>query len=666
MSDYGQQSTCYEESVVTRMKLWVAAATAGLVTLAGVTAGISSGAAAAGTGYSVTFVARQCPSYDSIMANRARNNIQESLRDLGPDSRYSPGQPVDPSVEEPAQPLCTPLNGRVFSFGNRIGGKVDHLTVVSGASPPTPATRASVPLLAADGSDTGRTIDGAVTVELSREQLALAQRGSSLWLQGGTPADPLPDPTVHGFGALRCAVDNLNGDNVEWIGYPNGYRHLFCYYLTVQIPPAPGTIRVVKKVTPDAGIVDERFPFTGNVSYNPGGTFQIGMTGGEPAGLDFVRGATRPGDDPWTVREDALPDWVLESLACTSRGGGSTVATDGAAASIRLVAGDLVTCTYTDAPVSQGIVLVQKITRGGTGGPFGFTVRPPTGSPTSFTASTTAEGEEVKAGSVKGRSGRYAVEETLPAPSGAGRWALTEAICNGVHTPIEGTTVDVDATAGDPATCTFTDTFTPAGELRLSKITSGGTGTFSYEIIPDPPLRLSEALNPRRSVTTTAQGVPVSAEPVRRLAMGRYLVTEFAPPVTGGAWTSKTIDCGDNHDVVLRNGQIDVELTAENPVADCRFANHRVPPLPPKPSPTVTPRPPVSPTPTASNEITIAPGIPPSTPPVSLGEGRSTRRGSALPFTGLGLIALLAVAAGAVGLGVVFLGPLRRHRRGSG
>lgn len=32
----------------------------------------------------VTFAARVCNDYTDIMANRARNNLQESLRDLGP------------------------------------------------------------------------------------------------------------------------------------------------------------------------------------------------------------------------------------------------------------------------------------------------------------------------------------------------------------------------------------------------------------------------------------------------------------------------------------------------------------------------------------------------------------------------------------------------------
>ena len=42
----------------------------------------------------VTIAARECPTYESIRANRARNNIQESLKDLGPDTNYAAGEPL--------------------------------------------------------------------------------------------------------------------------------------------------------------------------------------------------------------------------------------------------------------------------------------------------------------------------------------------------------------------------------------------------------------------------------------------------------------------------------------------------------------------------------------------------------------------------------------------
>jgi hypothetical protein len=45
--------------------------------------------APAQTGYWVTIAARVCDAYTDIHANKARNNIQESLKDLGPDTPYT-------------------------------------------------------------------------------------------------------------------------------------------------------------------------------------------------------------------------------------------------------------------------------------------------------------------------------------------------------------------------------------------------------------------------------------------------------------------------------------------------------------------------------------------------------------------------------------------------
>ena len=40
-------------------------------------------------GIKVTIAARECPEYTDITANRARNDIQESLEDLGADTPYT-------------------------------------------------------------------------------------------------------------------------------------------------------------------------------------------------------------------------------------------------------------------------------------------------------------------------------------------------------------------------------------------------------------------------------------------------------------------------------------------------------------------------------------------------------------------------------------------------
>ena len=61
------------------------------------------------------------------------------------------------------------------------------------------------------------------------------------------PSSTSPYPGEYGFGALRCAIDNLNGDNVEWIGFPQGSKHVFCYAYYVKPPPTSGTIIVRKE-----------------------------------------------------------------------------------------------------------------------------------------------------------------------------------------------------------------------------------------------------------------------------------------------------------------------------------------------------------------------------------------------------------------------------------
>src|SRR5262249_35166426 len=150
----------------------------------------------------------------------------------------------------------------------------------------------------------GATIQGATTFELTRQQADYAA-SHDLWIQGGTPTDPALDqqyPDGFGFAALRCAIDNLNGDNVEFISFPSGSRHVFCYAYYVVPPPTSGTLIVRKEVrgAPDA---NESFVMGGNVSYEPSGTFSLDVRNGQPAEQTFYRAATTGGRLPWTVQE---------------------------------------------------------------------------------------------------------------------------------------------------------------------------------------------------------------------------------------------------------------------------------------------------------------------------------------------------------------------------
>jgi hypothetical protein len=174
-------------------------------------------------------------------------------------------------------------------------------------------TRDATPLLSSEGSPTGRSIAGAVTVELTSTQFEFASR-HDLWVQGGMPDDPVLNqlyPGAYGFGALRCAIDNYNGDNVEYIAYPLGARHVFCFAYYVASPTS-GTIVVRKEVDAPGDVAAHDFRFGGNLSYNPGGAFTLNAAPGRPASATFYRA----GYDIQESTPIGDGSWQLESVTC--------------------------------------------------------------------------------------------------------------------------------------------------------------------------------------------------------------------------------------------------------------------------------------------------------------------------------------------------------------
>jgi hypothetical protein len=302
-------------------------------------------ASSAPKGYSVTLAARTCPSYTDIIANRNRNNIQESLEDLGPDTNYTGGEAVSP-VKEAAAPQdnCSPLTGWDFQWGTGITGKspsTANLSTVTGQNA-IATTTASVPELDAAGNPTGQTLAGAVTYTLTDAQVTQAAAGN-LWIQGGTKALPLGDGSTS-FGALRCATDNYNGDNVEYVRFPTNARHAYCFAYYVAEPPEPVSITVRKQLT-ERSPGATTFEFTGDTSFIPGGTFTLRPERkGGSAEITFVRAA----DVAWTVGENVPAGWTLQSLECTEPASGRDVIIDGSTFVANLAEGDQITCTYTN------------------------------------------------------------------------------------------------------------------------------------------------------------------------------------------------------------------------------------------------------------------------------------------------------------------------------
>jgi hypothetical protein len=117
-----------------------------------------------GTELFVTVVARECPAYTDITANRARNNIQESLRDLGVDTLYAAGEPIDPAKERAGQSRCSPITGWRFRLGTGIRSRAvtgpwGSLSIVTDPFDTGITTRESVPLRDYEGRPTSESIE---------------------------------------------------------------------------------------------------------------------------------------------------------------------------------------------------------------------------------------------------------------------------------------------------------------------------------------------------------------------------------------------------------------------------------------------------------------------------------------------------------------------------
>ena len=431
----------------------------------------------------VTFAARSCPAYTDVTANRARNNIMESLEDLGQDSTYDGVNPVSPVVEEPQHTTCSPLPDWRFTLGKGIRtgvtGPWGSLSVDTSPFDTSIVTKDSTPLLDRNGSRTGENLAGAVTIRLSDAEINQISSGQ-LWAQGGTPTDPvLRDlypgpglPPTYGYAALRCALDALNGDNVEYISYPSGAKHVFCYAYYVVPPPTSGTI-IVKKVVDDPDATSgTAFTFQGDISYTSDQKFGLTASYGKPASETFFRA----GGQTWSWKELPLSGWTMVGLSCTlGQGRASTTNTDVATGSVSV---DLAAGTRSRAPTPTGPMpppvglLLSRRTRAAWGA----------SASTSTARSRRARRSRRPAAhgdagrpAVAGPPGTYGVTERPPAPAPAGRWSLAHVTATG---SVRRSTGDASRSCPGGARHVSSPTsFTPGGSIMLRKRTEGAAGS---------------------------------------------------------------------------------------------------------------------------------------------------------------------------------------------
>jgi uncharacterized repeat protein (TIGR01451 family) len=574
-----------------------------------------------GSGYYVTYVALSCPAYTDIFANKARNDIMESLRDLGPDSQYlNTDALINPDFESlHPQDRCSPITGWNFTLGTGIESRADtgvwgSLSKVTDPYDTSVTTQSSTPLLDQDAQPVGdETIHGATTIELSNAERQQASNGGSLWTQGGVPGDPVlaskfPGPE-YGFGALRCATDDLNGDNVEYIYFPAGIKHVFCYGLYVKPPPTSGEITIQKRVVGRPEGTSPTFPFTGDLSFDPSG-FNLG----DGDSVDFFRAGQEPNGQPvtWTVTEGAVSDYTLTSVDCTSvdatgSPGNSTVVVAGSTAHINLVASEHVTCVFTNTfQEPPGGLLIEKVTRGGVGA-FDYTVTPTSGGEAHHvTATTTDPGVPATAEPSLDSlpPGTYEIRETAPA-SADGHWKPVSVVCTGGGRHALHRTTTVTVTSGQASTCTFFNRFIPAGSISISKISQGATGTFQFLV----GLRNTvTGMQYRQHATTVVQGEAADATPntpadaTGHLKLGRYVIVEQFPLAhPGDAWAVSSVYCNGVAQP-FTSGAVEVHLTRRDPAVHCTYTDTftpKPPPIPPPPTPTPPPGPPPPPRPPA-------------------------------------------------------------------
>ncbi len=580
----------------------------------GVLGAAAGSAVAQGSGYFVTFVARSCPAYTDIFANRARNNILESLKDLGPDTQYGDsGRLVNPTDEElPPQDVCTPITGWEFTLGHgyesrAVTGPWGSLSIVTDPFQRAPIlTQDSVPLLDQNANQIDdQQIAGATTIELTNQERQQASSPDQLWAQGGTPTDPVlanpdrfPGPE-YGFGALRCATDNLNGDNVEYIFFPAGVTHVFCYGLYVKPPPTAGLITIQKRVTGTPSGENPSFPFSGTISYDPNG---FSLADGESVDLYRAGAAT------WTVTEGTVANYRLTSVDCTATTvdggpGMSTTTVSGSTTSIDLVAGEHVTCVYSNRYVPPpGGLVIRKVTRNGVG-TFRFRVTRSSGGRGRIVQATTTVPlvpVDAEPSLLTLPPGSYRIRErAVPVPNG--RWRLTRVRCNGSGRSTTGP-VTVIVRSGANTTCTFANTFIPRGSISVAKITLGHTGTANFLVSPrsGPPAQYLQ------HATTTSPGVAVDAVPntaadaTDHLRLGPYAITEQLPPSDPtNRWELTSVLCNGVLEPFAQ-GTVELTLALPDPHVRCVFTDtFSTTPEPPEPPP----QPPVPPQPPPINEI---------------------------------------------------------------
>jgi hypothetical protein len=527
-------------------------------------------ATSSATHYQVTFAARSCASFGDVMVDQVRGDDGETIGRPGRDNGYQVGQPVDPNVEDDLDAGCTGLSGWRFSLGSGHERK-GLLSTVTGTVTTSLPTKDWTGRLDSTGRDTGGLLAAAITMPLTDDQVRLAGR-RQLWVQGGTPAQPVQDG--YAFGALRCAVDGRTGGNVQWLTFPAGIRHVFCYAYYVKGAGTPGTVTVRMRTTRPIGY-PQPVPFKSDLSFAPTSVFTLASSG-DPVEESFARTATPTNSAPYTISPQLPSGWRMAEVTCSASRPDNASATSAwsidqptGTASVTLAAGDAVVCAYSLDPPAVPAGLTMRLYSPGAGAAFGVTLAGGSDTPQALTATTASDGVAVTAAGADLTTlaaGSYTAT-VAPPPAQAAGWSLTAALCNGTAASISGMTATFAIAAGIPLECVFRLTRQPPA-LTLNVVTAGDVATAGFAVVP------VDTADPGwgAAVNTTGSGARTAAtgDVPNDLPFGTYLITAIPPRSTeSSGWRLTTFACTPSDKVATAGAAIRVTLRPGDPDPVC-------------------------------------------------------------------------------------------------
>ncbi len=244
------------------------------------------------------------------------------------------------------------------------------------------------------------------------------------------------------------------------------------------------TVQIVKQSVGGSG----SFSFSGT---NGIGTVTLNTASGNPASsaiLTLTTAATAT-----TITETVPSGWTLASGTCTGMAGGGTATLAGNVLTLNAAATAAtanIVCTFTNNKIP--VVRVQKITTGGTGGPFSFTVTNLATTPAAITTSavSTATPASPAANNVTTAGTAVSITEKHFAVLGRGRRHLHGCQCGRhgqSHTGRHGTGASVTIAGarvvfGADITCVFTNA-AAAPQLALAKAASPTSVSAAGQVI---------------------------------------------------------------------------------------------------------------------------------------------------------------------------------------